>query len=268
MLGTLIVKMLRTPWKALPPASRSRLLRLFRSAISEPEKFCIGIPTVPGLLGNMKGNGFSPAAILDVGANVGDWSRMASSIFPSARILMFDGNPENEPALRSTVQEIGTRSEYFVSLLGPEEKAGVTFHKPDAGNTGSSVLPELTSFEKEAITLPMHTLDGLTDGAALRMPLLLKLDVQGYELEVLKGGRQTLRLSEVVIMEASLLPYNEGAPLFADVVAFMHQEGFVTFDFCGQSRRESDLALFQTDIAFARHESSLRAPRKFFLSEP
>ena len=238
--------------------------------MSETEKFRIGLPTVYGLLENIRENGFSPVAIIDVGANVGDWSRTASSVFASSRILMFDGDPDNEPALLKTVREIGSRSEYLLTLLGPEKKDAVTFykHNPDIGTTGSSILPELTSFEKEAITLPMDTLDHLTGGAALRAPLLLKLDVQGFELEVLKGGKRTLRLSEVVIMEASLLPYNEGAPLFADVVAFMNEEGFVAFDFCGQFRRESDHALFQTDVAFARRESRLRARRKFWLSEP
>jgi hypothetical protein len=84
----------------------------------------------------------------------------------------------------------------------------------------------------------------------------------------LKGATQSLRLSEVVIMEASLLPYNDGAPLFAEVVAFMDKQGFVVFDFCGQLRRESDRVLFQTDIAFVRRESNLRAPRRFWLNEP
>jgi hypothetical protein len=48
----------------------------------------------------------------------------------------------------------------------------------------------------------------------------------------------------------------------------MNEEGFVAFDFCGQLRRQSDHALFQTDIAFVRRESSLRARRKFWLNEP
>jgi hypothetical protein len=114
----------------------------------------------------------------------------------------------------------------------------------------------------------MDTLDNITAETSLRSPLLLKLDVQGFELEVLKGASQTLALSEIVIMEASLLPYNDGSPLFAEVIAFMNKEGFVAFDFCGQLRRESDCALFQTDVAFVRRESNLRAPRRFWLSEP
>lgn len=271
-------RILRSLWRALPLGMQSRLLGFARSQKSaapsagigdtEAEKFRAGVPTLVGLLENLKGNGFSPSAVIDIGANVGEWSRTASSIFTSSRILMFDGDPDNEPMLHSTVREIGSRSEYFLCLLGPEKKGGVTFYRPEAGTTGSSILPELTSFEKEAITLPMDTLDRLTDTAALGSPLLLKLDVQGFELEVLKGGRQTLRLSEVVIMEASLLPYNEGAPLFADVVAFMNNEGFVAFDFCGQLRRQSDHVLFQTDIVFVKRESQLRAPRRFWDREP
>jgi FkbM family methyltransferase len=277
MAGTVTKKLLLCPWKILPMAARSRITGLRRSlrrppqssqvGITEAERFRAGTPTLPGFLENLKNNGFSPSAIVDIGANAGEWSRTASSIFPSAQILMFDGDPENEPNLHNTVREIGSRSRYFLRLLGPEKKDTVTFYRPETGTTGSSVLPELTSFGKNAIALSMDTLDNLTAEASSPSPLLLKLDVQGFELEVLKGATKSLALSEVVIMEASLLPYNEGAPLFADVVAFMDMRGFVVFDFCGQLRRETDYTLFQTDIAFVRRESKLRAPRRFWLSE-
>jgi FkbM family methyltransferase len=235
---------------------------------AETEKFRAGLPSLPGLLEHLRENGFSPSAILDIGANAGEWSRIAASIFASSRILMFDGDPENEAALHNAVRDIGTRSSYILCLLGAEKKDGVKFYRPAPGTTGSSVLPEMTSFDKHEIRLSMDTLNSLTENAALGAPLLMKLDVQGFELEILKGGKKALAASEVVITEASLLPYNEGAPLFADVVAFMRQEGFEVYDFCGQNRRETDHALFQTDVVFARRESSLRARRKFWLKEP
>ena len=97
-------------------------------------------------------------------------------------------------------------------------------------------------------------------------PVLLKLDVQGFELQVLLGGTSTLNRAEVVIMETSLLPYNENAPLFAEVVAFMADREFVAFDFCGQTRRQTDDTLFQTDVVFKK-DSSLRAPRRFWWGE-
>ena len=265
MIRALIKKMLGLTWKALPPRMRNLLIRTCMSSMTDKEKFRAGFPTMPGLLKNIGESGFFPLTIIDVGANVGGWARMASLLFPPSRILMFDGYPDNEQALRDTLREIGNRSEYSITLLGPEKKDAVTFYKL---GSGSSVLPELTTFEREVVTLPMNTLDNMVEGAALQLPLLLKLDVQGFDLEVLRGGRRTLGLSEVAMMEVSLLPYNAGAPLFADVVAFMNEEGFVVFDFCGQLRRESDGALFQMDVVFVKRDSQLRAQRKFWLSEP
>ena len=72
----------------------------------------------------------------------------------------------------------------------------------------------------------------------------------------------------MVIMETSLVPYNENAPLFAEVIAFMEQREFLPFDFCGQARRQTDDTLFQADVAFVRKDSPLRGPRKFWLGEP
>jgi len=278
-------KMLSAPWKVLPVGVQSRLIG-WRRALrglgrgaglgaeapvetrgTETERFRAGVPSLAGLLGQLRENGFAPKTILDIGANAGEWSRVAASIFES-RIVMFDGDPENEPALHNAVREIGTRASYFLCLLGAEKRDAVTFYRPEAGTTGSSVLPEMTTYGKEAVKLKMDTLDSLTERDGLDAPLLMKLDVQGFELEILKGGKKTLGAAEVVIMEASLLPYNEGAPLFADVVAFMHDAGFAVYDFCGQNRRESDHALFQTDVVFVRHESELRARRKFWLKEP
>jgi FkbM family methyltransferase len=281
-MGLQMGKILSSPWKVLPVAVQSRLIGVRRALrgpqsslessgknlSTETEKFRAGVPSLPGLLLHLRDNGFSPSAILDIGANAGEWSRVAASIFTTSRILMFDGDPENEAVLHNAVREIGARSSYALCLLGAEKKDAVTFYRPEAGTTGSSVLPEMTSYDKEAIRLPMDTLDSRTENAGLGAPLLMKLDVQGFELEILKGGRKALEAAEVVITEASLLPYNEGAPLFADVVVFMHQEGFAVYDFCGQNRRESDRALFQTDVVFVRRESSLRARRKFWLKEP
>ena len=275
-------KILSSPWKVLPVAVQSRLIGMRRAmrgtqtsvenaggdVSTETEKFRAGVPSLPGLLEHLRENGFSPKTILDIGANAGEWSRVAASIFTASRIVMFDGDPENEAPLHNAVREIGARSSYILCLLGAEKKDGVTFYRPEAGTTGSSVLPEMTSYDKEAIKLKMDTLDSRTENAGLGTPILMKLDVQGFELEILKGGKRALGASEVVITEASLLPYNEGAPLFADVVEFMHQAGFAVYDFCGQNRRETDHALFQTDVVFVRRESSLRARRKFWLKEP
>jgi FkbM family methyltransferase len=85
--------------------------------------------------------------------------------------------------------------------------------------TGSSVLAELTNVPREKIYLDMITLDQIAaNHTELGQNILLKLDVQGYELEVLKGAEKVLQSTELVCMEVSLLNYNSGAPLMPEVI--------------------------------------------------
>jgi FkbM family methyltransferase len=245
------------------------LLPHILDGIPEVEKFRACLPTMEGLLRNAAANGFQPRTIIDIGANVGDWSRMASAVFPSSYILMVDGNPENEVHLEHTKMDLSCESDYAIIVLGPEDKSEVVFHIVGAG---SGVLPELTTFQKSQLKLPMGTLDGLV----ARSPkcrladsrVLMKLDVQGFEVEVLRGGQKVLQAAELVILETSLLPYNDGGALFSEVVQFMAAHGLAVFDFCGQFRRQTDNTLFQTDVAFAKFDSELRKPRKFWRNEP
>src|SRR5579863_4020231 len=117
-------KLVNSTLKVLPVGVQSRLIgmrRALRGAgqvaqpsaedlAAETENFRAGVPSLPGLLEHLKENGFSPSTILDIGANAGEWGRVAASIFTGSQILMFDGDPENEAVLHNTVREIGARS--------------------------------------------------------------------------------------------------------------------------------------------------------------
>lgn len=268
MTGGLPGRTFRWLCSLMPYGARRRMMPHVLDSLNEVDKFRLGYPTMEGLLRTMRANGFQPGGMIDIGANVGDWSRMARSVFPAVPLVMVDGNPEMAAPLRATVDALGSHVGVVSALLGPDVRSDVPFH---VVGTGSGVLPELTTFSRDVRHLPMTTLDQVVEGmtqAAVAAPLLMKLDVQGFELEVLRGGARTLGMAEVVILETSVLPYNEGAPTFEDVVAFMRTAGFSVADFCGQFRRETDHALYQTDVAFVRTDSALRAPKKFWLTEP
>jgi FkbM family methyltransferase len=212
----------------------------------------------------VKHNGFEPSAIIDVGACVGGWSQMARRYWPRAPVFMFEGNPENKSALGDAARQLGLSAKYFVCLLGPEHRDSVKLFQLGAG---TSVLKELSGFSPNAIEVPMERLDRLLAAESVGDQALIKLDVQGYELEVLKGAGNILRRAEVMILETALIPYNDGAPLFAEVIEFMEDAGYVAYDFCGGSRR-TDLALFQIDVFFVRRDSRLRRRQRFFKHEP
>ena len=82
----------------------------------------------------------------------------------------------------------------------------------------------------------------------------LKLDVQGYELEVLRGASNLLCQTQFVYLETSLIQTNEECPVFFEVINYLSEKGFRLLDFCSQVRRK-DGALWQTDLLFISNKS-------------
>jgi FkbM family methyltransferase len=245
----------RAAWRCLPKSRRVPLALAVIRQIDADEQRSLGIASLSAGLSLLRENGFAPDLIVDVGAHHGDWTAEARRVFPSARYFLVDADPANAPVLERACGAL-PNCRFAITLLGPESRENVRFYQM---GTGSSVLSERTAYGRKELTLPMTTLDRLLDGGPGRS-VLLKLDVHGYELEVLRGATQVLATTQAVIMECSLIQYNEGAPLFAEVVAFMKDRGFVVYDFCGQLRREGDGVLFQTDVVFAREDSVFRSP--------
>lgn len=101
----------------------------------------------------------------------------------------------------------------------------------------------------------MVTLDGLLESTGFGSPDLIKLDVQGYELEVLKGATMALQSAAFVLLEVSTWQYNQGSPLIDEVLHWMRDAGFMAFDVVELSRRH-DGQLVQVDILFARRDGS------------
>jgi hypothetical protein len=105
----------------------------------------------------------------------------------------------------------------------------------------------------------MHSLDTLIDRHRMVGPFLLKVDVQGAELDVLRGARRVLDEGAAVILEVSFFRFMEGAPDIAEVIAWMKGAGYAAYDVFGGHFRPADGALAQLDILFVPEHSPLRA---------
>jgi methyltransferase, FkbM family len=101
----------------------------------------------------------------------------------------------------------------------------------------------------------VQTLDDLMSAIGPRRPCLLKIDVQGYELEVLSGGRRFLQVVDDVIVECSVRPLYEGAPFAEDVIAMLAEEGFCLVDVGGDLRESGSRRALQFDLQFSRSET-------------
>jgi FkbM family methyltransferase len=117
-------------------------------------------------------------------------------------------------------------------LLGDQDCDGRAFHqlRTPFGSTGSSLYDELSDYPRDVLTLPMRRLDSLVRSHEGRTFDLVKIDVQGAELDVLRGAGAMINSVQALCIELSLHPVNRGAPLLAEVVATLDQLGFLMFD--------------------------------------
>ncbi len=204
-------------------------------------------------------NGLAPRLIVDIGANTGEWTRTALSVWPTARAIMVEPNALHADGLRTLAGVLNAT--VSTDLLGADDGREVEFHVMEAGSaTGSSVFPERSDVARAVERRRLRSLDSLLAGEPADV---LKLDTQGYELEILKGAVRTLPTAKAVILETSLIEVNEGCPLLHEVVAYMHERGFVVLDILETHRRRADATLLQIDLLFCPIGSPLRANLRF-----
>ena len=254
----------RTAHQLLSDKNKARLLdsaiRLIGASEVESTARTHQMASMEASLRRLRRLGFSPDAILDVGAYVGDWTRLAKSIWPNAHVLMLDAQSDKAPQLAAVAESLVPQVEFEIALLGSSMRENVVFYELESG---SSVFIEESSVPRKVVNRPMTTLDQVLSRRARATWPLVKLDVQGFEIEVLKGGRTVLESSEVVVLEVSLLPVHRDAPLLHDVVVYMKDHGFVAYDISSLICRPLDLALWQIDVVFVRESSNLRSDTRF-----
>lgn len=175
--------------------------------------------------------GAVPRTVVDVGANVGQFAVASTKLLQAARVHSFEPVPESASKLRRNVTRLGNVTVYPFAL--GEEEGSVSFHV-NAHSHSSSPLPlakiHRKAFpearEERTIEVAVSTLDRVFEGVQLKRPVLIKLDVQGYEAQVLRGGEETLRRVDYVVMEVSFSPMYEGERTFMEMARMMEDYGF------------------------------------------
>ena len=183
------------------------------------------------LVHGLASEGMTFATVIDVGANVGKFSRAALGMWPDATVLAFEALPAAAVALRATPQLAG-RVEVHDVALGATDGT-ITFY-PHEYSLSSSPLPVAAEMQRRyswakespAIEVTLRRLDSVLAERILVGPVLLKLDVQGFELEVLAGAEDTLRHVTAVVIEQSFDSVYEGQPLFPESHRVLAEAGW------------------------------------------
>jgi FkbM family methyltransferase len=196
-------------------------------------------------LGKIK-NYFTPNSILDIGANVGQFYNEALAIFPNAYYYLIDGN-EN---CRAPLANLGVN--YSICLLSDIEK-DVDFYtrKYEPRCTGNSIYRENTAFyDDDQILVEKLKTTTLLNVVGDRYFDLIKIDVQGSEIDIIQGGLDIFKKAKGVLMEVSLVEYNKNAPTRDFVYKFMEGIGFIPVELIGNLNHPITHELIQQDILF------------------
>ena len=183
------------------------------------------------ILLRLKEAGVKPATVLDVGANVGQFSVAASHLLPDAVLYPVEPDPATAARLRHNLPP-RIAANVIVSAVG--ERTGSVEFQVNADSQVSSILP-LGAGRKQAfpesqvqrtLVVPLTTLDDLFGSKVLPAPVLLKIDVQGYEDRVIAGAADLLHRIHWVVLEMSFARLYDGEKDFPWMLEMMRQRGF------------------------------------------
>lgn len=201
--------------------------------------------------------GLRPRTVLDVGANVGQFTVAVAGIFSDVTVHAFEPLPSAVARLRHHTAGLPLVTVYDVALGDSETVATL---RVSANSVSSSLLPMGSTHDEafpeaavvESIEVAVTTLDRALGETALTGPVLLKIDAQGYEAHVLRGASATLARADYVLVETSLVPLYEGEPTLTELAARLAEQGFRFDAAVGSLESPKTGEILQLDALFCR----------------
>jgi FkbM family methyltransferase len=193
---------------------------------------------------------FTPKTILDIGCNVGQFYNEIKDIFPNAYYYLIDGNDKCEVVIKDL------NVDYSIALLSDSIK-NVKFYTRtyEERCTGNSIYREKTSFyDDDQITIESKETTTLEVLFGNKQFDLIKIDVQGSEIDIINGGLEIIKQSKGILMEVSLVEYNENSPTKDYVYEFMKNLNFFPVEIIGNINHPITHELIQQDILFIKKQ--------------
>lgn len=212
-----------------------------------------------GALCHLKERGFTPATVIDVGVQKGTPELYAT--FPESSHMLIEPVVEQEPIMRR-ICELVPKAEYVLAAAAAKTGSAQLRVSHNAMYSNLTSAGDLGDSMSTVRTVPTVALDDLIERRDLVGPILLKIDVDGQEVDVIRGATRSLRERiECVIVESTLFGQ------INEVTAAMLEHGFAIYDILEPLYRPLDGALWQVDLVFLREDGSLRAERGYSSDE-
>ena len=171
--------------------------------------------------------GINPNTILDIGAHTGQFHSWSKRVWPDVGVFMIEANPLHESHLDKLAMMNGDK--YLIAALGDEEREVTFYTRSDKPHTeGNSYYKEHNYWDIPQLVqetkVTLQKLDNLFEDNAVFD--IIKVDTQGSEIDILKGGKDLVSKAQAIILEVSFIEYNEGAPTAEETIDYMNEIGF------------------------------------------
>jgi len=247
----------------MKPASRvlTSLAKLVQPALSRAGYRLVPlVATNPALLPRffhiLKRQGFSPRHVIDVGANQGDWTRLAVDYFPDATFLLIEPQAE----LRARVQDLIDRGHKIEWLTaGASDKSGIlefTINPRADSSTFALSRAQAESLGFSRVMVEVLTLNDVIRSRGMPPPEMIKIDAEGFDLKVLAGASDILGITDIILMEVGIVARGIENTAAA-VINTMAAAGYRLIDITDVNRSPRDDVLWLCEFAFLRNGSSL-----------
>jgi FkbM family methyltransferase len=199
--------------------------------------------------------------VIDVGGNTGQFAQLIHRLCPQARIYSFEPIPDCFRELQKTLEHI-PRAMAFPLALG--DVAGAAQMNCSAFTPCSSMLSGTKNLSEdypdaavvERVEIEVARMDDVFRSMILEPEILIKLDVQGYELSTLKGGAITLAKAALVVVEVCFFRrLYQNQPLFDDIYRALFEMGFSYRGNAEQMARKGDGRIVEADAIFERRDT-------------
>ena len=195
-----------------------------------------------------------PKVIYDIGSNCLHWSKVAQMVWKDAKIFHVDGFEPFENLYK--VKGV----DYSIEVLSDNDYRVVTYYENFKNHGGCSYyelnyddfpynVPAFKNENYREVTRKVKTLDTLVREKEWAQPDLIKMDVQGCELDIIKGAVNTIRYCSDIILELQNKEYMKGAPMRDEVIAYMKSIGYTLVSHFVQNASDAD-----GDYHFSRYK--------------
>jgi len=170
----------------------------------------------------LKEHGFKLTHAIDIGCHKGKWSERLLKTYPEAKILLIDASDKYADDLN----KLGT----FKCAAVGQENEEKTFYYSDneMDESGNSLYKENSNTPFKRKRIETKKLSEIVDSDTVYQ--LIKMDIQGAELEVIEGSLDLFSKTKFVQLECAVFKNNIGAPNFEQIVNYMANTGFKVFD--------------------------------------